>query len=89
MDTGAPALACRQSFENPAQQIVFQEKIDAIEDAVQRLRRLHEQLSAVVPTWFMARVVELIRRCAVPRSWSQGSSRPRSGMCAASIRRRS
>ncbi|MER9141049.1 IS110 family transposase, partial [Mesorhizobium sp. M0830] len=48
----------RQSFEHPAQQIVFQEKIDAIEDAVQRLRRLDEQLSAVVPTWSMARVVE-------------------------------
>lgn len=48
----------RQSFEHPAQQIVFQEKIDAIEDAVQRLRRLHEQLGAIVPTWSMARVVE-------------------------------
>lgn len=48
----------RQSFEHTAQQIVFQEKIDAIEDAAQRLHRLDEQLRAVVPTWSMARVVE-------------------------------
>jgi len=48
----------RESFEHPAQQIVFQEKIDAIEDAAQRLRRLDEELRAVVPTWSMARVVE-------------------------------
>lgn len=37
---------------------MFQEKIDAIEDAAQRLRRLDEQLKAVVPTWSMAPVVE-------------------------------
>ncbi|WP_435053771.1 hypothetical protein [Mesorhizobium australicum] len=60
----------RESFEHPAQQIVFQEKFDAIEEAAQRLRRLDEQLSAVVPTWSMASS-RPIRRCAVPRSWSQ------------------
>ena len=48
----------RESFEHPAQQIVFQERIDAIEDAAQRLRRLDEQLGTVVPNWSMARVVE-------------------------------
>ena len=48
----------RQAFEHPAQQIVLQEKIDAIEDAAQRLRRLDEQLAAIVPTWSMAPVVE-------------------------------
>ena len=48
----------RQSFEHTAQQIVFQEKIDAIEDAAQRLHRLDEQLRAVVPTWSMAPLVE-------------------------------
>ncbi|WP_245438133.1 transposase [Mesorhizobium sp. WSM4312] len=36
----------RQSFEHTAQQIVFQEKIDAIEDAAQRLHRLDDQLRA-------------------------------------------
>ncbi|NRQ19082.1 hypothetical protein BHMPCIPO_06349 [Ensifer sesbaniae] len=36
----------------------FQEKIDAIEDAAQRLRRLDEQLRAIVLTWSMAPLVE-------------------------------
>jgi transposase len=48
----------RQSFEHTAQQIVFQEGVDAIEDAVQRLRRLEEQLARIVPSWSMAPVVE-------------------------------
>ncbi len=48
----------RQGFEHSAQQIVFQEKIDAIEDAARRLHRLDEQLVAIVPTWSMAPVVE-------------------------------
>ena len=41
-----------------AQQIVFQEAIDAIEDALQRLRRLEKQLALIVPEWPMAPVVE-------------------------------
>ena len=47
-----------QKFEHGAQQIVFQEGIDAIEDALQRLRRLEKQLALVVPEWSMAPVVE-------------------------------
>jgi transposase len=48
----------KQSFEHAAQQIVFQEAIDAIEDAAQRLRRLEQQLALIVPSWSMAPVVE-------------------------------
>jgi transposase len=48
----------KQSFEHTAQQIVFQEAIDAIEDAAQRLRRLEQQLVQIVPTWSMALVVK-------------------------------
>ena len=48
----------KQSFEHAAQQIVFQEAIDAIEDSVQRLRRLEQQLVLIVPSWSMAPVVE-------------------------------
>ena len=48
----------KQSFEHAAQQIVFQEAIDAIEDSVQRLRRLEQQLVMIVPTWSMAPVVQ-------------------------------
>ena len=47
-----------QKFEHAAQQIVFQEGIDAIEDALQRLRRLEKQLALIVPDWSMAAVVE-------------------------------
>jgi transposase len=47
-----------QRFEHPAQQIVFQDAIDAIADAAARLQRLDEQLAAIVPTWSMAPVVE-------------------------------
>src|SRR3984885_9991044 len=46
-----------QKFEHAAQQIVFQEGIDAIEDAIQRLRRLEKQLALIVPEWSMAPVV--------------------------------
>lgn len=47
-----------QAFEHPAQQIVFQEGVDAIDDAAQRVRRLQEQLAAIVPNWSLAPVVE-------------------------------
>ena len=47
-----------QKFEHAAQQIVFQEGIDAIEDALQKLRRLDKQLAVIVPEWSMAPVVE-------------------------------
>ena len=52
-----PALA-QQRFEHAAQQIVFQEAIDAIEDALQRRRRLEQQLALIVPNWSMAPVVD-------------------------------
>jgi transposase len=48
----------RQSFEHAAQQIVFQEGVDAIEDANQKLRRFDDQLARLVPTWSMAPLVE-------------------------------
>lgn len=46
-----------QKFEHPAQQIVFQDAIDAIEDGAARLRRLEAQLLALAPSWSMAPVV--------------------------------
>jgi len=47
----------KQSFEHPAQQIVFQDAINAIEDSVTRRRSLDQQLTAVVPSWSMAPVI--------------------------------
>jgi transposase len=46
-----------QRFEHPAQQIVFQDAINALEDAGARLQHLDKQLAAIVPGWSMARVV--------------------------------
>jgi transposase len=46
-----------QSFDHPAQQIVFQDAVAAIEDAVERQHRLEEQLASIVPRWSMAPVV--------------------------------
>src|SRR5438067_4267392 len=48
----------QQKFDHPAQQIVFQDGVDAIDEAATRLRRLDEQVAAIVPSWSMAPVVE-------------------------------
>ena len=48
----------QQQFAHPTQQIVFQDAVDTIEDAATRLRRLDEQVAAIVPSWSMAPVVE-------------------------------
>jgi hypothetical protein len=55
---GAPALAGGSELRAPGPQIVFQDAVDAIADALMRLRRLGEQLVAIVPSWSMMRVVE-------------------------------
>ena len=47
-----------QSFAHPAQQIVFQDALEAIEEAPARLQRLEQQLVAIVPSWSMAPVVD-------------------------------
>ena len=58
MDVRAFGAGWPIEFEHAAQQIVFQEGIDAIEDALQRLRRLEKQLALIVPEWSMVPVVE-------------------------------
>jgi transposase len=55
---GSAITSRSSSVTLPAQQIVFQEGIDAIEDALQRLHRLEKRLALVVPDWSMAAVVE-------------------------------
>ncbi len=47
-----------QSFEHPAQQIVFQEYIDTIEECERRVARLVEQIGEQVEHWPMKPVVE-------------------------------
>lgn len=43
-----------QKFDHPAQQIVFQDQVDVITDAQDRLERLDAQLAELVPSWSMA-----------------------------------
>jgi hypothetical protein len=47
----------KQTFSHPAQQIVFQDQIEAINAAQVRLLTLEQQLRDIVPTWTMAPVV--------------------------------
>ena len=46
-----------QAFHHPAQQIVFQDQVDAMADARARLDRLDRQLAELVPSWSMAPLV--------------------------------
>jgi hypothetical protein len=39
------------AFEDSAQQIAFQDYVDAVMDAEQRLKRVEEQISGLLPEW--------------------------------------
>ena len=45
---------------NPSQQVVFQEYIQAIEEATKRVERLTRQIEDLVPSWRMAPVVKAL-----------------------------
>jgi transposase len=47
----------RQAFAHPAQRLAFQELLDAVRAAVERIGRLEAALLEVVPAWTMAPVV--------------------------------
>ena len=48
-------------FDHPAQQIVLQDYIHAVEDAELRLQRLEHQIEELLPSWSMAPVVEAVQ----------------------------
>ena len=77
----------RQAFDHPAQQIVFQEGLDAIEDAIQRLRRLEEQVAAIVPTWSLAPLVHAYQAMRGASFLVAVTFAVEIGTCAASTRR--
>jgi predicted DNA-binding transcriptional regulator AlpA len=55
-------------FQHPAQQIVFQDYVDAVTDAEARVERLTGQIADLLPNWSLAPVVEAVqamRRVAV------------------------
>jgi transposase len=59
-------LACRRwlttvRFTHPAQQIVLQDDIHAVEDAEARLARLTRQIEELLPSWSMAPVVTALQ----------------------------
>jgi transposase len=51
------AGCAKQVFNHPAQQIVFQDQLEAINAAQVRLAALEQQMHEIVPTWTMAPVV--------------------------------
>ena len=58
--------ACRRwlttvRFDYPAQQIVLQDYIHAVEDGEARLARLERQTPELMPSWSMAPVVEAVQ----------------------------
>jgi transposase len=48
-------------FDHPAQQIVLQDYIGAVEDGETRVRRLMHQIEELVPAWSMAAVVDALQ----------------------------
>jgi hypothetical protein len=50
LDACSSPLACRTAFEHAAQQIAFEELIQAVEQAQARRQRLDEQMVALLPT---------------------------------------
>ena len=48
-------------FDHPAQQIVLQDYVHAVEDAEARLGRLERQIGEFLPAWSMAPVVEAVQ----------------------------
>jgi transposase len=50
-----------QKMATPAQQVVFQEYIQAIRDAYARVARLTQQIELLVPAWSMAPVVNALQ----------------------------
>jgi transposase len=48
-------------FQHPAQQIVFQDYVDAVADAEARVERLRGQIADLLPSWSLAPVVEAVQ----------------------------
>jgi transposase len=46
-------------FDHPAQQIVLEDYVSAVEDAAARVARLMDQIEELVPAWSMAAAVAL------------------------------
>ena len=49
------------AFEHPAQQIAFQDYVDAVMDGERRLQRVEEQISNLLPEWTLRPVVDALQ----------------------------
>ena len=49
------------AFEHPAQQVAFQDYVDAVMDAERRLERVEEQISGLLPEWNLRPVVDALQ----------------------------
>src|ERR1700722_15083393 len=49
------------AFEHPAQQIAFQDYVDAVMDAERRLQRVEEQISGLPPEWNLRPAVDALQ----------------------------
>jgi transposase len=49
------------AFEHPAQQIAFQDYVDAVMDAERRLQRVEEQIFSLLPEWTLRPVVDALQ----------------------------
>ena len=49
------------AFEHPAQQIAFQDYVDAVTDAERRLQRVEEQILSLLPEWNLRAVVDALQ----------------------------
>ena len=50
-----------QRFDHPAQQIAFEELVQAVEEAQARRDRLAKQMQELLPSWPLAKVVTAIQ----------------------------
>ena len=66
------------AFEHPAQQIAFQDYVDAVMDAEQRLQRVEEQIFSLLPEWTLRPVVDALQAmrgiALMPWCWSLKSA---------------
>jgi transposase len=49
------------AFDHPAQQIAFQDYVDAVADAERRLRRVEAQISGLLPGWSLHPIVDALQ----------------------------
>ena len=61
MANGLSAMAINFGLRTSAQQIAFQDYVDAVMDAERRLQRVEEQISGLLPEWNLCPVVDALQ----------------------------